>query len=462
MFSERALACTKEGNFSISLCKEIDEELYQYIRRNAKKKYNITNNMLGNILAYNIEISDTIQCSGCGEQVAFSRARFNPQLKKLYVHCNKRCSLLARHKDPNYTKKVITKSKETYTKKKLNDPDIWKRRSKENAIIKRERYGDRFFFISEGHAKRRENIFYARKAKTLRLIEYFGEIRFLRICFNIHPTKIKNIKVFETMLKHFQQFYAFSGSSRELYISIKHNDSCLEMLCGRCGTPLSKYKENGEIKRYKEGKCRRCWHVIHNNILLEKGEHTFQKMSLEDRRAYQLKAARVRKETGSAALAVEKAILTMKNDIDENGLTGLQRRVVAAQKTKLENKVISSSRFYPTIIPQPIAAEKKREYYLACKKETFANRKYISGIEKIGKKTYHIDHIFPISKGFIYGIPPELLGAKENLKLLEASVNRRKSNKIIALPNHIKKYLIESKNYKILEEIDIEIDANKD
>jgi hypothetical protein len=38
MFSERALACTKEGNFSISLCKEIDEELYQYIRRNAKKK----------------------------------------------------------------------------------------------------------------------------------------------------------------------------------------------------------------------------------------------------------------------------------------------------------------------------------------------------------------------------------------------------------------------------------------
>jgi hypothetical protein len=43
---------------------------------------------------------------------------------------------------------------------------------------------------------------------------------------------------------------------------------------------------------------------------------------------------------------------------------------------------------------------------------------------------YHLDHIYPISKGFKNGIPPEVIGDISNLKFIHWLDNLKKSNKL--------------------------------
>lgn len=56
---------------------------------------------------------------------------------------------------------------------------------------------------------------------------------------------------------------------------------------------------------------------------------------------------------------------------------------------------------------------------------------------------YHLDHIYPISKGFKNNIPPELIASIDNLRLIEWKDNVVKSNDIIEdlIPISIKNYL---------------------
>ncbi len=63
---------------------------------------------------------------------------------------------------------------------------------------------------------------------------------------------------------------------------------------------------------------------------------------------------------------------------------------------------------------------------------------------------YELDHIFPIRKGFTYGIPAELIGHIDNLRIIPMSENRSKSDKIIddIIPKIIKKFINETKNYQ--------------
>ena len=65
----------------------------------------------------------------------------------------------------------------------------------------------------------------------------------------------------------------------------------------------------------------------------------------------------------------------------------------------------------------------------------------MSDYDKRDKKTYHLDHIFPTSKGYLYDIPAELIGNIENLEMIKAMDNRNKSNKIKIIPDHILNYM---------------------
>jgi hypothetical protein len=56
---------------------------------------------------------------------------------------------------------------------------------------------------------------------------------------------------------------------------------------------------------------------------------------------------------------------------------------------------------------------------------------------------YHLDHIYPVSKGFENSIPPEILAGVENLRLIDWRENVVKSNEITEdlIPLSVKKYL---------------------
>ena len=66
-------------------------------------------------------------------------------------------------------------------------------------------------------------------------------------------------------------------------------------------------------------------------------------------------------------------------------------------------------------------------------------------IGKFGKDIYHLDHIYPVSEGFKYNVPIEVMSSVENLQLLPYAENVSKSNKIEKIPDTIIQYLKENK-----------------
>jgi hypothetical protein len=66
-------------------------------------------------------------------------------------------------------------------------------------------------------------------------------------------------------------------------------------------------------------------------------------------------------------------------------------------------------------------------------------------IGKFGKNIYHLDHIYPVSEGFKYNVPIEVMSSVENLQLLPYAENVTKSNKIDKIPESINQYLKENK-----------------
>lgn len=54
---------------------------------------------------------------------------------------------------------------------------------------------------------------------------------------------------------------------------------------------------------------------------------------------------------------------------------------------------------------------------------------------------YALDHIYPISMGFHYNIPPELIGNIQNLQMLPKKENESKNCKVITIPKLIQEFL---------------------
>lgn len=72
----------------------------------------------------------------------------------------------------------------------------------------------------------------------------------------------------------------------------------------------------------------------------------------------------------------------------------------------------------------------KRIYKNLCWRLTELNAKSMPDIHKRDFKSFHIDHIVPISFGFKYNINPHLISSIENLRIINADSNLDKGIKL--------------------------------
>ena len=128
----------------------------------------------------------------------------------------------------------------------------------------------------------------------------------------------------------------------------------------------------------------------------------------------------------------------------------LSARRDKALQTKLERGVIAEIRFDK-------GSKEHIEYRKYYRKVWSITRSQdlnsLENFEKRGKKTWHLDHIFPISIAYVLGIPANLIGDIQNLVMLEANKNRKKSNKIFDIPLNVFEYIVDSNKLEELEEI---------
>lgn len=117
------------------------------------------------------------------------------------------------------------------------------------------------------------------------------------------------------------------------------------------------------------------------------------------------------------------------------GESGIKERTKKALKTKLKRGIINGTKSY--------TEERKqyKRYYNRVMYHTKKLRTVIEGFELVDKHNFHLDHIFPISKGYKYNIPEELIWDKMNLRVINALTNKKKSDKIVEIPDHINQYL---------------------
>ena len=123
----------------------------------------------------------------------------------------------------------------------------------------------------------------------------------------------------------------------------------------------------------------------------------------------------------------------------------LTARRDAALVTKLARGLISAS---PVLdgTQSPEMAEYRGYRNAVCRHTKAAKMKFSEEeLNSIGPYTYHLDHIFPISRGYYYNIPPELIGGPGNIQIIPAEENRKKSNTIGKIPTHVQDYLSANK-----------------
>lgn len=76
--------------------------------------------------------------------------------------------------------------------------------------------------------------------------------------------------------------------------------------------------------------------------------------------------------------------------------------------------------------PDDITEHEK--YKIAVWRETDKNfKKYFIGESR--NKDIHLDHIVSITDGWLHKVPPEIIGSRVNLRLIDGITNRKKSNK---------------------------------
>jgi hypothetical protein len=98
------------------------------------------------------------------------------------------------------------------------------------------------------------------------------------------------------------------------------------------------------------------------------------------------------------------------------------------RKTLIETILGISYEEYETKLPQ------KEKYYKRVKRISESQPLYLlENYDKRGKtgqqEAYHLDHIIPVSYGFIHNIPPEIIGDISNLQFIYWLENLRKGSK---------------------------------
>lgn len=86
------------------------------------------------------------------------------------------------------------------------------------------------------------------------------------------------------------------------------------------------------------------------------------------------------------------------------------------------------------------------EHYSAYRKivDALTDILKLSGKIELGNDDDTIDHILPVSFGFNWRIPPQLIADKRNIQIVSRSLNAKKGSKFDHIPKFIQRYMIET------------------
>lgn len=443
-FKDRILiVLTNDKRYLDSYCKKIDEKLYNYLTENFKnEKYNTRSEFAYNLLYDSVNN----KCVICNKSTKFNVRKWN------YSNvCSKSCSNTnwIRKKlitDPDFYKKISKKVVKKKYNTIINGKNLHqitalngvKKRKKKQKETSEKTIQTKLNNKSKKLLKQLERI--------INCINYFGVVRFTKIYIKIIKQKYKKYSTIKTKTQNILGNYynclinLYKFGFKEFYLTEIKNKNVFKH-CKICNNIFSNYKFNNINFSISKNTCSVKCHSKYYYKFNENKNKGYQptdevrnKLSLKSKEMWNRKSPEERKRI------INKINNTIFNTIID-GKNGYKRRSEKILLTRLKRKQISiihnheNNKYY----------EYKKNIYNESKK---FNLTLLENFDKRGKYTYHLDHIFPISKGFIYNIPAELIGNIKNLQFIPAFENISLNNKIKFIPDHIKQYL-EEKNENI-------------
>jgi len=371
----------------------------------------------------------------------------NETSSKIYYpnYCGRSCQNKDMHKNMSEaTKRLASKrrvktlaqpsSVPGYTKSQLaslkaaKNTDLKKRAAKISRSKK-----EKSDMIKMKHEKRIQNI--VTKIGWIRLghllLNIYGKNRRFDHAMN-SLKKIHKDLVCDIYLTNFQEYYIIINNMKPYRI------------CEICGKKYTNHKIL--MSKYQHSASRFTCSSSCRNIRNAKfrDKKTYQKNLSDEQRSEISRKLRERHKNMSLEekkIQARKRYETMKRDIVD-GKTMLQRRSEKALMSKIERGIIGGY----TLKEKTQYSKYRAEVYRHTNENDLT---ILENYHKRGKHNYHLDHIFPIAKGFLYGIPPHMIGDTKNLQMLPAKENKEKTDKIITIPKHIQEF-INANNIKII------------
>lgn len=273
-------------------------------------------------------------------------------------------------------------------------------------------------------------------ARLQKIKSHFGFMRFYRLFGKLNKLSFSRFKFISSRLGFeddvpqytYKQFYYVFISKQQVF----HTCIVCGMMFSNVGIDNIKYSTS------KQTCSKSCSTTLSWKKGLRKGTPISQKRKSEI--SQKMKVIHSKKTKDQKRVWSDKIISKMKDTLI-GGKNLIEIRTERALITKMNRNLINS--IYKKT-DYDIYKNKCVELTNKCDLHLLDNFKSRGSINKLGLSAYHLDHIFPISKGFLYHIPPELIGDIRNLCFVPAVDNLRKSNKILKIPNHIKEYLSEN------------------
>ena len=216
--------------------------------------------------------------------------------------------------------------------------------------------------------------------------------------------------------------------------------------CSKCDKFIFYKTEQGllnAIKRNPNGLCHSCKQA--GKIAWNKNKTYEECYGFNKAEEIRKKVAHKGKENGMYGKkhkksSKEKISFTRKKNISEGQIIPWNKNKKFPGMFINKNRTGKDNAFIKYILKKEnITYEEYKKKYLSDKKEYYNNViritnmqpvYFLENYERRGIKKYHLDHIYPISKGFKNKIPPELIGNINNLQFIWWEDNLKKSNKI--------------------------------
>lgn len=446
-------AILKDGRYVDTKCKKENYELYQYLDSNYDIEGFSTRNEFSYILYNEFE---SIYCVECG----LNFKPFNVRKWKYTDTCSKSCTNKRKTKliilsDLDYFKRISEKSVFTKRNTFIGGKNLHQISAERAALSRKHKQKEITKNMMISKSKKKKKILKNIEDRKDVCINYFGLIRFC-VLFISMKYKTNN---FVYISKNIKKLLGYRFEELiEMYIFGINEFIVKEIIkesfirnCEICGEEYSKYDTGGiliccDSNHVCSGSCRQHKKLkdYGNPDCSNRPEVSQETRKILSKRSKEMwnKRSPERKQE-----IIDKINYSIKNNIID-GKDGYERRSKKLVQTRFDRGQIC-------IIKE---LDYNNEEYKKYKNEVLSltkkqKIKSLENFNKRGKRKFHLDHIFPTSKGFLYNIPANLIADIKNLQMLRCYDNISKSNKILDIPEHIANYIKEGNIENIKEEI---------